>query len=303
MLDQKIAPMLAHRSEPFDSDRHIFEIKWDGTRCLLFAQKESVRLQNRRLLDITIRYPELHAIHEGLDAADVVLDGELVVLRGGKSDFKLLQQRDHLKDPLKIKLLSTRVPATYVAFDVLHHEGESCLDKPLEERRALLSRTLREWPHLLESRFIRRTGTLFFRQAASQGLEGIMAKRIDSPYLVGKRSRYWLKIKTGGAKTCWVVGYTIGKGARKKFFGSLTVATKAGSKWTYRGRVGSGFTDRELASIRRRLESLKTDAPPFPVPDPNEIQWVQPQLKCEVVFQEETAKGHFRAPVFKGLIA
>ena len=88
---------------------------------------------------------------------------------------------------------------------------------------------------------------------------------------------------------------------RKKYFGSLAVATRAGCKWTYRGRVGSGFADRELAALRRRLESLQTDAPPFPVPDPNAIQWVQPKLKCEVVFQEETAQGLFRAPVFKGL--
>jgi ATP-dependent DNA ligase len=137
----------------------------------------------------------------------------------------------------------------------------------------------------------------------SRELEGVMAKNMDSPYLPGKRARHWLKIKTCDSATCRVIGYTPGRGAREKHFGALVVATKVGRKWIYRGKVGTGFTDWELASLRPSLEALQTDAPPFLLYDSDDrIQWVRPKLKCEVAFQEQTSRGHFRAPVFKGWV-
>ena len=179
MLDDKISPMLAYPADPFDSRRHLYEIKWDGTRCLLFKKGGEIRLQNRRLETITQRYPELQALTNQIAAQNAILDGELVVLTGGLTDFPRLQQREHIADPTKISLLSKKIPATYVAFDLLFLNDDKLVTRPLVDRKERLSKILRESPHLIESRFVREGGRVFFQEAVSQGLEGIMAKTLS----------------------------------------------------------------------------------------------------------------------------
>lgn len=303
MLDRQISPMLAHAAEPFDSPDYLYEIKWDGTRCILFITSEGLRLQNRRLVDITHRYPELGHLPAAVTETDVILDGELVVLKGGKSDFRSLQQRDHLDDPLKIRLLSRRMPATYVVFDILYRRGGRCTREPLQRRKERLA----EWiddtvPGLLESQYIRKRGVHFFREAVDRGLEGIMAKTLKGPYRIGRRSRDWLKIKARQSAVCFIVGYTSGQGSRESSFGALVLAQKTSRGWTYRGKVGSGFSDAELAEIHRALQRLQSDRPPpAGLRTVKDVQWVKPELQCRVLYQEATAGGHFRAPVFDGL--
>jgi DNA ligase D-like protein (predicted ligase) len=304
MLDAKIAPMLAHASQPFDSPRHLFEIKWDGTRAILFVQEGRLRLQNRRLQDITARYPDLAGLPRQIKAANAILDGELVALSQGRSDFRKLQQREQLADPLKIELASRQVPVTYIAFDVLYLNGKPCLRTPLRERKGILQDILRESDQILESRYIREKGKAFFQQAVAQGLEGVMAKAMSSPYLPGQRSRYWLKIKPRGRAICSIVGYSPGRGPRGPYFGSLALATPEAAGWRFRGMVGSGFSFAELEEITSRLKELRVDSMPVPLAEqvPGVI-WVKPDLQCEVTFQEETLRGHFRAPAFERLVA
>jgi bifunctional non-homologous end joining protein LigD len=303
MLDDKIAPMLAYSSPPFDSPRHLFEIKWDGTRCILFIQDQGVRLQNRRLQDITHRYPEFAALARQIKGKNAILDGELVVLAQGRPDFRKLQQREQQSDPVKIGLLAPQLPATYIAFDVLYHDDVKCLQLPLAERKEILRSLLAEAVQVVESAYILEQGKSFYRKVVAQGLEGVMAKALDSPYLMGQRSRYWLKIKPRGRATCFIVGYSPGKGARRPWFGSLALATREAQGWVFRGLVGSGFARADLEAITDRLQTLTRDGPAVPLTGaPPGIVWVQPELQCEVTFQEETPRGHFRAPAFTRLI-
>jgi len=296
--------MLAHPADPFDSPDHLYEIKWDGTRCILFLFSDRVRLQNRRGVDITHRYPELQNLPEYPAETNVVLDGELVVLQGGISDFRKLQRREHLQDPFKIRLMSRRMPATYVAFDILYRGGARCTREPLQSRKEMLAEWIGEdVPGLLNSEYVHRKGVRFFRNAVSQGLEGVMAKSLTSPYRMGKRSRDWLKIKARHSAVCFIVGFTPGKGNRQETFGALALAEKADGSWNYRGRVGSGFSDTELAEIHRVLTRIRAERPPSSsLGRHSEIRWVDPKLRCRVLFQEYTRQGHFRAPVFDGLV-
>ncbi len=302
MLDKKIPPMLAFAApEPFDSKRHLFEVKWDGTRCLLFLQRGEIRLQNRRLEAITHRYPELREIGRHLKARNAILDGELVVLEDGKPNFPKLQQREQAGEPARIKLLSRLLPAVYVAFDILYLNSQEVFHLPLLHRKEKLAAVLGETPYLLESGFIREHGVAYFREAVARGLEGIMAKTLTGPYLIGRRSRSWLKIKARREKTCAVVGYTPGSGEREATVGALLLATREGQTWRYRGRVGSGFSKPVLKELAARLRELRTDKSPLPQPPAvRGVQWVRPELFVRVSFQEETNRGHFRAPVFVG---
>jgi bifunctional non-homologous end joining protein LigD len=303
VLDLNIAPMLAYSSDPFDSRRHVFEIKWDGTRTILFLNGRNIRLQNRRFVDMTNRYPELYDLHRDIRAREAVLDGELVVLSGDKPDFGKLQQREQISDPMKIRLLSGRMPATYIVFDILFLDGRECIGLPLLERKSILDRIVRESGSLVISRHIPETGKSFFREVVAKGFEGVMAKSDASPYLIGKRSRYWLKIKPKLSSVCHIIGYTRGEGYRGRSFGALLIATRDEERWVYRGKVGSGFDEEDLESLLSLLGPLKAEQPAFPVPGrPRDIQWVKPSLKCEVVFQEMTKSGHFRAPVFKRVL-
>ncbi len=302
MLDAKIAPMLAYSSKPFDSPNHIFEIKWDGTRCLLFIRDRKIRLQNRRLQDITARYPDLAQIYRQFKARNAILDGELVALTQGRADFRKLQQREQLSDAMKIELAVRRLPITYIVFDLLFLNGEKYLNVPLMERKQILQEILRESDQVVESKFIREHGQAFFKEAVAQGLEGVMGKAGSSPYLVGQRSRHWLKIKPRGVMTCHIVGYAPGRGGRRPYFGSLALASREPQGWKFRGMVGSGFTVADLEAISRKLRELEQEAPPVPdLPRIKGITWVKPELQCEVTFQEETPRGHFRAPAFIGL--
>jgi len=304
MLEEKISPMQAYSSKPFDSEKHIFEIKWDGTRCILFLKGKEVRLQNRRLVNITSRYPEVSAgAPAEIKARNAILDGELVVLFRGKPNFQRLQQREHILNPLRIKLLSKRMPASYMAFDLLFLNGKELTQLPLMERKENLKNILRASDFIIESEYVKEKGKIFYERVIERGFEGAMAKSVGSPYLIGQRSWHWLKIKPRSSAVCYIIGYMKGAGGRTSSFGSLVLASLEEGEWIFRGNVGSGFNELDLKEISSRLQGLKIDSPPVPVPKETRVdQWVKPQLKCEVLFQEITENGLFRVPVFKRLL-
>lgn len=194
-LPDFIAPMLAKAGEPFDSNEHLFEIKWDGTRMLAWVEKGSYRLVNRWGRARTETYPEL-AFLAGLPAG-TVLDGEVVVLDRGKPDFPALLARENCRSLVRIRAAAQRAPVTYVVFDLLYERYEPLLARPLQERRARLAKLIQAatHPRCVFSDGVLGAGTTFFEEACRQGLEGVVAKRLDSRYLPGKRGAGWIKIK------------------------------------------------------------------------------------------------------------
>ncbi|RUM87327.1 MAG: hypothetical protein DSZ24_06410 [Thermodesulfatator sp.] len=300
MLPQTIKPMLAKLSEPFDSPRFLYEIKWDGTRALFFMEKGKLRIQNRRLRDITYRYPEFGDLPLLFPKTGLVLDGEIVVLSGGKPSFRLLQEREHVVSRIKIEALSRRLPATYMVFDLLYLEGRPVMERPLEERRKLLREILPESPYLVESRYVLEKGRAFFEKVVAEGLEGVMAKALESPYLPGKRVDFWLKFKPRKRCACLIVGYLLRPDGTLK---SLLVAEPTPEGLIYRGKAASGLSLQEASDLLSRLRALERPAPPslkgrrFP----KGVHWVSPHLSCQVSFQELTSEGCFRAPVVEKL--
>jgi DNA ligase D-like protein (predicted ligase) len=321
-LNKKIRPMLAHSAEPFDSPRHLFEIKWDGTRCIAFISKGArhvrqgesasgttvpLRLQNRRLLDITYRYPELNVITKPFRGKSAILDGELVVFVKGRPSFQKLQEREHAERPFQIKLLCQYLPATLVAFDIIYLNGRALVTEPLWKRKEILSENFKDerfLPHLIVADYILERGKKYFREASRFGFEGVMAKALQSPYLIGQRSRWWLKIKARLSARCHICGYLKTRGRKEEPFGSLILGEYKNGDLVYRGRVGSGFTSEDFLSIYERLKSFRQARSPFReiIPFQKEIVWLRPVLECLVKYQEETPHGRFRAPIFQGLV-
>jgi ATP-dependent DNA ligase len=185
--------MLAKPGVPFDSQEHLFELKWDGTRALAFVDSRSYRLVNRHRADVTDRYPELGFLNDL--PTGIVLDGEVVVLRQGKPDFGLLLSRNQARASLKIQSLARTFPATYMVFDLIYHRFESLLALPLWARRQRLEMVVRTCanPGLVFSEGIVGEGRAFFEAVCAEGLEGVVAKRLDGRYRPGRRA--WIKIK------------------------------------------------------------------------------------------------------------
>lgn len=296
-----IAPMLAQAADgPFDSAQHLFEVKWDGTRCLAYIEARRLQLVNRRNIEMRDRYPELACL-ERIEPG-TILDGEVVVLDGGKPSFQRLQQREHLQDRKRIAILRERLPATLIVFDILYYAGESLLATPLRERKARLSAAITAFgdPHVIASDFIVERGKAYFNAVEKAGLEGIMAKRLDSPYVPGKRSPHWLKIKVAQTGVFEIVGFTPHETAGD-MIGALIIAERVGRRWAYKGKVGSGFTELERREFHTRL-SAATPMPPLK-DGPKDGVWREAKLRCVVRFFEKTGIGMLRAPVYKGIEA
>jgi DNA ligase D-like protein (predicted ligase) len=292
MMNSQISPMLAKGSAPFDNPNYLFEIKWDGERVIAFVQGGKItRLQNRRLKDISKQFPEIIGIEVG--AKEAILDGEMVVLgEDKKPSFSKLSQRSHVQDPLRIGLLSNAMPAVYVVFDILYGDGASLLSIPLVQRKQMLSIIPKEGYPITPNFFIEAKGQTLFESVTSMGYEGIMAKRMDSPYLPGKRSDSWLKMKPQKSAICNVIGYTKGEGYRN-LLGALVIAQHRENRLVDRGRVGSGISTKVLGDLLSLLH---------PLMEKNGVTWVDPSLQVEVSYFEETEGGHFRFPVFKRIV-
>ena len=295
-LPDFIPPMLARQGQPFDSEEHLFEIKWDGTRAQARIEGGQARLTNRRRRDLTGRYPELGFL--GGFGDGLLLDGEIVVLHDGKPDFGRLMSREQARSNLKIAGLAKSMPVTYIAFDLLYQDGESVMRQPLRERRDRLRQAATSWenPACVVSSGIVGGGVDYFQAAVDQELEGVIAKRLDDPYEPGKRSGSWLKIKRTQVIQCAILGFVTNGGALR----SLIIAAEVSGQLRCVGKVGSGIS----TAMGERLMQLLG---PRLRPDPwleCEIdgQWVEPGLYCVVGYLELTRAGHLRAPVFRDLV-
>jgi DNA ligase D-like protein (predicted ligase) len=291
-----IKPMLAVSGEIFSSKDWIFEPKIDGTRCIAHISNGTVELQNRRLSSIGYRYPEITKAL-GQAAGNCILDGEMAVFSKGIPNFASLAVRDQQVNSIRIDYLSKEMPASYIVFDILYRGSESLMDLPLIERKSILQEELQESDSVTVIGYMQEDGEAYLKAALERGLEGVMAKRLTSPYLPGIRSHDWIKIKKQLTLDLVVGGYIPGNGTRKGFFGGLLLGAYDSGKLIYTGRVGSGFTQKELEEIYGEFEPSE-ESPFFNSPTTTGVIWLKPKLVVEVVALEVSKRKHLRAPVF-----
>jgi bifunctional non-homologous end joining protein LigD len=301
-MPEAVKPMSAVTvdSLPADQEAWAYEVKWDGYRLIAFVDRGQVRLQTRSLNDATGDFPEVVAIGPELADHRAVFDGEVVAFdEKGRPSFGALQRRGQ-----------ERPPVAYMVFDLLYLDGYSTMKLPYVERRRLLDELKGgAGPAWQIPSYHIGDGALLLESTRTQGLEGLIAKRPNSSYEPGRRSRSWLKIKNWGRQEFVVGGWMPGEGGRSGQMGSLLLGyyDEEGAL-RYAGRVGTGFTADELARLDSRLRTIAVDRPPFDVdaqPLPPEVRrlgrFVEPRLVAEVAFSEWTHTGTIRQPSYKGL--
>lgn len=299
--DPPLRPMLATlAAKPFRDPQWLFELKWDGVRAFAHCQKGRVRLISRSNHDLTRQYPELGSFPEAVDA---VLDGEIVALDAdGKPSFHRLQRRMNLTGKAEIERMAERVPVVYYGFDLLRRGSKDLTARPLAERKEKLAALPWSGPWRYSDHVVG-NGTGLFELARQRGLEGIVAKRADSPYEAG-RSKLWLKFKLQLRQDVVIVGYTDPQGSRSSF-GALLLAVyePAGRRFAYVGKVGTGFdTDTRAELLRQFRPAAKAEFDGLEAA-PRRFHAVKPEVVAEVKFAEWTPAGHLRAPVFLGVRA
>lgn len=301
-----LVPMLATLiDKPFDDDDWAFEPKWDGIRAVALCG-EDTQLISRNAKDVTVAYPELQDLHLRLVGVDAILDGEIVAFEDGVPSFEKLQGRMHVRSESQIQQLMKTIPVAYVAFDLLYLDGNDLTNRTYADRRALLDECIvpSKWLHL--SPAVEGDGTALFEAARAQGLEGIVAKRLNSHY-EHKRTKSWLKVKTTYEADVVIAGWNEGGGKRSGVLGSLVLAVYDGERLRFVGGVGTGFTERTLTLTQRELVPLEVDEAPFTreemkgKPELRHAHWVRPEKVAVIEFRQLTGAGKLRAPSFKGL--
>lgn len=296
-----IPPMLAHSVEqPFDSDQYLFEPKWDGFRALAYITAGNTRIFSRNQREMTAQFPELAFLHRQVAASSAIIDGEIVAFVDGKPSFhSLLSRSKGARLPKTVRDWVHRAPVTFLAFDILFLNGTSLMEMPLTLRKESLTRVLEQNDTALLSRHVLTHGIALYEAVQSQGLEGIMAKKLDSRYLPGKRSRDWLKCKVIRTAEACIIGFT----PKGRELASLALAVYKEHTLYYIGHVGTGFSTGEAAAMRRFFERFTIPLSELAVDnvDPAVIQttqWVKPQTVCEVRYLELTPDHRLRHPSF-----
>jgi bifunctional non-homologous end joining protein LigD len=305
-MPQRIVPMLARTGTlPADDAGWAFEIKWDGVRAIAYSTPGELRLESRNLNEITDSYPELAGLGRDLGSHQAVLDGEIVAFgEDGRPSFGALQSRMHIGSREVARRLAKTTPVTYVIFDLLWLDGHTLMGLPYADRRARLAELALNGASWQTPEHVIGHGAELLQASVEQRLEGIVAKRLDSPYQPGRRSGSWVKIKTMNRQEFIVGGWLPGKGQRTETIGALLLGVRdPGGALRYVGRVGTGFTQKELARLGRLLAPLVREDSPFGAGEepPRQAVFVEPRLVAEVEFSEWTSAGNIRQPSYKGL--
>lgn len=288
--------LLNEVKEPFDDENYIYELKLDGIRCVAYIEPKSVTLQNKRCKDVTDIYPELSEIRKCVKKR-VILDGELVVLTDGKPDFYALQRRSLMTDSFRKSLAAKKNPVQFVAYDILYYNETDLTDKSLMERKEILSKAVTEGHNLSVSRWIEKNGVAFFELAKKENLEGIVAKKKDGLYFIGKRISEWIKIKVMQDEDLLVLGFQPDENGKVKDL-ILGYYDETG-ELKCRGKVYLGVSKAEQKIIAEFAKKNTVKRPWFD--KYKNVVWLKPQLVGTAHFMHETESGGMRQPVWKGL--
>ncbi len=293
----KYAPMLAEPADaPFGGVGWLFEVKWDGIRAIAHVG-ESLRILSRNDNDITRKFPELLELTHL--ASNVVVDGEIIVMKGGRPDFQAVAKRVQVQRLGDIELGTRESPGTYIVFDILEKDGKPIIDQPLSKRKAILRESLRDGEHVVVSSYVEEKGEAYFEAVAAKGLEGVVAKKLGSLYRPGERSREWLKVKRVKTTDCVVVGYTRGTGNRTETFGALLLGLYDGDQLNFVGRAGTGFADKTLRELLAVFRPYETPEQLVKAADiPADSTWLKPGVVAEIGYQNLTDNNRLRAPRF-----
>ncbi|MDX1562950.1 MAG: DNA ligase D, partial [Gammaproteobacteria bacterium] len=293
-----VKPMLATAGKAFSHDDWVFEIKYDGYRLLAGKEDGATKLLSRNGQDFAVVFPEIAEVLTALPYTDFLLDGEVVVHdENGLPSFAGMQQRGRLTRERDVGLAAIRWPATFYAFDLLLFGGYDLRRLPLIERKRLLAELLPTAGPIRFSEHIERAGEAMFAELSALGLEGIVGKRADSTY-VGRRSTEWVKVSAKHDDDFAVVGYTAPRGHRAGF-GALLLAQRGADGWVYAGRVGGGFSDRDLDEIAPLVTAARDGDAPAGADDERDVErWIEPDLVVSVRFKQRSDKGRLRQPTF-----
>jgi bifunctional non-homologous end joining protein LigD len=306
VLDRSaLRPMLAMRGDaPFSRAGWLFELKYDGVRIVAVKDGSAVRLLARTGGDRAHLYPEVARAVGRLPLTRFAIDGEVAALdERGRSSFERITQRFTQNDPAAIARAEVEIPVVYYVFDLLGAEGFDARGLALEGRKELLARFVPRAGVVRFADHVTGQGENLFAAAVANELEGVIAKRADSRYESGRRSRSWLKLKAPRTARLAIVGWRAGRGSRARM-GALLLAWRRGDAWVYAGSVGSGLDEATIDALLPRLEASRLPKPPcvgVPEPPPGAARWVRPELACEVRFTEVTSAGLLRQPVFVAL--
>lgn len=294
-----VKPMLCETADAaFSSDEWLYELKYDGFRMTAYGGAGRATLRYRSGLDSTERFPEIASAIRALPIAEVVLDGEVVVLDAeGKPDFHKLAARAQIARASEIQRAALTAPVTYVVFDLVAAGGHDLRALPLVERKAVLAAILPRLGPLEYSEHIVGKGEALLAAVVARGLEGVVAKKANSPYR-STRSKEWLKLKRDPEADFAICGYTPPKGGRIGI-GALHLCVRCGDGWRYAGKAGSGFDDQQLAALETELAAMPRWKPSFPRPEgSSDARWVEPAVACQVRYREWPEDSTLRHPVF-----
>jgi bifunctional non-homologous end joining protein LigD len=306
-MPERLQPMLARGGRlPAGGEPWAYEIKWDGVRAIAYSKPGELRFQSRNVNDITDQYPELGELNRALSSHSAVLDGEIVAFDDEqRPSFAALAKRMHVASRAQARRLASGTPVTYMIFDLLWLDGHSLMDLPYLQRRERLAALALSGARFQTPEHLTGDGEEVLAASAAQGLEGIVAKRLDSTYQPGLRSANWVKIKNVNRQEFVIGGSMPGEGRRRAHIGALLVGVHdEDGELRYAGRVGTGFTAAELDRLTGLLAGLERASSPFAASGPQPPRgavFCEPSLVAEVEFAEWTERGSLRHPSYKGL--
>lgn len=294
-------PMLATLTdERFSNSKWIFETKFDGERALTYYHNKQINIFSRNQHNLNKTYPDLIEAFKAARLDDsFVLDGEIVAFEGDITNFSRLQQRLGVREISLAEAL--KIPLYYYVFDVLYLNGYDLRDLPLKSRKQLLEKIMTYKDPIRNTTWVLEDGLGYYQLACDKGWEGIIAKNLEAPYQ-GQRSRDWLKFKCHKSQELIIIGYTAPKGHRQHF-GALLVGYYKHKKLYYAGKVGTGFTEQTLATLKKKMDECISTKPIVDekIQEHDTIVWLKPHLVGEFDFTEWTRDGKLRHPRYKGL--
>lgn len=299
-LSDLIEPMQADSADEPPKGGYIYEMKWNGIRALIALEDGRLRMHTRNQNEVTRQFPELQDAAGAFRATCGLFDAEIVCLDpDGRPNFKKVINRLKNGDESSIQMLGKTQPACAYVFDCLYLDGRAIINEPLVRRREWLHDALRKNTYFRLSEWID-DGDAFFAAVKEHNLEGIMAKKKDSPYLPGRRTSWWQKIKVRQTADCLIIGYTKGKGDRTQLFGALHLAQQTEKGLRYRGKVGTGFDEATMKAIKLELDQQREIKKPVPnkVINEKDTTWIEPTIIAEIQYASLTPDKIFREAVF-----